>query len=272
MTTIAGQAEQMEWRRIWAIVRRHFYVQKRGWHRWFDVAVWPVVDTVIWGSIGIFVDQQGGAARAGAPYMLSGILLMHVLYQANIAVSTGFMEETWSRNLLNFMVTPLREREYLAGVMVFGLAKLAMGLTMVGLAALVLYSFNLMDVGWGLVPIVGLLMLVGWCISLYVIAFVLRFGNGAEILAWGVLFVVIALSGAFYPVTALPGPLQPLSQILPSTHVFEAARTILDGDAMPWHRLGYACAGLAVFIPLAVAYLRHMLTTFRARGYITRYT
>ena len=267
-----GRGGGGSWPRIRAVVRRHAYVQRRGWHRWFDVAVWPVVDTVIWGSIGIFVDQQGGAARAGAPYMLSGILLMHVLYQANISVSTGFMEETWSRNLLNFMVTPLRETEYLAGIMLFGLAKLAVGLGMVALSALVLYSFNLLSVGWGLVPIVAVLMLVGWCIALFVIAFVLRFGNGAEILAWGVLFVVVALSGAFYPVDALPTALRPVSQILPSTHAFEAARTILDGDPMPWARLGYAVAALAAVIPLAIVHLLRTLRTFRSRGYITRYS
>jgi ABC-2 type transport system permease protein len=258
--------------RVWAVVRRHTYVQRRGWHRWFDVAVWPVVDTVIWGSIGIFVDQQGGATRSGAPYMLIGILLMHVLYQANISVATGFMEETWSRNLLNFMVTPLREIEYMAGIMVFGMAKLVMGLSMVALSAFVLYSFNIMDIGWGVVPVIAVLMLVGWTISLYVISFVLRFGNGAEILAWGVLFVVVALSGAFYPVDAIPGALQPVSQVLPSTHAFEAARTILDGDPIPWDRLGWALLGLAVLVPVAIAYLVRTLRAFRHRGYITRYS
>jgi ABC-2 type transport system permease protein len=252
-------------------MRRQGYVQKRGWHRWFDVLVWPVVDTVIWGSIGMFVDQQGGAVRSGAPYMLSGILLMHVLYQSNISVATGFMEETWSRNLVNFMVTPIREREYLTGIVAFGLLKLAVGLTMVALAALVLYSFNIFDVGWGLIPIVAVLMVVGFCMSLYVIALVLRFGNGAEILAWGVLFIVIALSGTFYPVDALPSALQPISQSLPSTHAFEAARTVLDGDPIPWGELGWSLLGLTVLIPLAVLYLRHMLKVFRHRGYITRY-
>jgi ABC-2 type transport system permease protein len=264
-------APAFEWQRVGAVMRRQGYVQKRGWHRWFDVLVWPVVDTVIWGSIGMFVDQQGGAARSGAPYMLSGILLMHVLYQSNISVATGFMEETWSRNLVNFMVTPIREREYLTGIIAFGLLKLTVGLGMVALAAAVLYSFNILDVGWGLIPIVGVLMLVGFCMSLYVIALVLRFGNGAEILAWGVLFIVVALSGTFYPVDALPGALQPISQALPSTHAFEAARTVLDGDPIPWGELGWSMLGLAVLIPLAVLYVRHMLDVFRHRGYITRY-
>src|SRR5688500_14702116 len=122
MTAVA-----VDWQRVGAIMRRHAYVQKRGWHRWFDVLVWPVVDTVIWGGIGVYLDQQGGAARSGAPYMLSGILLMHVLYQSNISVSTGFMEETWSRNLLNFMVTPVRNGEYMVGIVLFGLLKLVVG-------------------------------------------------------------------------------------------------------------------------------------------------
>ena len=258
-------------RRIRAIVRRQLLMQRRNPTRWFDALVWPVVDTVIWGSIGVFVDQQGGAARAGLPYMLSGILLMHVLYQANIGTSMGFLDETWSRNLPNMLVSPIREREFMVGVVVAALTKLAVGLVMVSLAALVLYSFSILAVGWALIPIIAVLMIVGWCISLYVMSFVLRFGDGAEILAWGVLFIVVALSGTFYPVHALPAVLQPISYALPSTHAFEAARTVLDGDPLPWRELGYALATLAVFVPLAILYLRHMLNVFRDRGYVTRY-
>ncbi len=258
--------------RAGAVVLRHAYVQKRGPHRWFDVLVWPVVDTVIWGSIGVFVDQQGGAARAGAPYLLSGILLMHVLYQSNVAVATGFLEETWSRNLVNLMVTPLREREFLAGVVLVGLAKLAMGLVMVTLAAWALYAFDVTAVGWALVPIIAVLSLVGLALALVVIGVVLRFGDGAEIVAWGLLFVVVALSGTFYPPEALPSVLRPLSALLPSTAAFEAARAVLDGDPLPWDRLAVAAAGLAVMLPLAAAFAAHMLRLFRHRGYITRYT
>jgi ABC-2 type transport system permease protein len=262
----------VDWQHVRAIIRRHAYVQKRGWHRWFDILVWPTVDTVIWGSIGQFVTQQGGAVRSGLPYMLTGILMMHVLYQANISVSTGFMEETWSRNLLNVMVTPVTELDYMAGIVLFGLAKLAVGLTTVGVAAFVLYSFNLLSIGWAIMPIVGVLMLVGWCIALFVMGFVLRFGNGAEILAWGVLFVVVALSGVFYPVDALPAALRPISELLPSTHALIAARTVLDGDPLPWGELAKAGLALAVLIPLSMAYLNWMLRTFRHRGYVTRYS
>jgi ABC-2 type transport system permease protein len=258
--------------RVRAIVRRQAYVQRRAPQRWFDVGIWPMVDTVIWGSIGAYVSQQGGAARSGLPYMLSGILLMHVLYQANVSMSTGFMDETWSRNLLNLMVSPLRESELLAGLAVMSLARLALGLSFVALAAWGLYAFDVTSAGWGLIPVVAVLMASGWAMSMVVIALVLRFGNGAEILCWGILFVVVALSGAFYPLSALPGGLQPVAGVLPSTHAFEAARQLLDGRPMPWGQIRSALLGLAVLGPLALAYLARMLHLFRQRGYVTRYS
>lgn len=267
-----GGAPAIGRRRALAITRRHALVLRRAPQAWFDVLIWPAVDTVIWGSIGVFVDQQGGASRAGAAYMLSGILLMHVLYQSNVSVATAFLQETWSRNLMNLMVTPLREVEFLAGVGLYALGKLALGLTMVATAAWALYSFDITSAGWGLVPVVAVLMLTGFTIALVVVGVVLRFGHGAEIVTWGLLFVVVALSGAFYPPEALPGALRPVSALLPSTHAFTAARTVLDGDPFPWDRMVVAAAGLAAAVPAAAAFLLRMLKVFRHRGYITRYS
>ena len=69
-----------------------------------------------------------------------------------------------------------------------------------------------------------MLLVVGWAISLFVIGLVLRFGTGAEALAWGVMFVLLPLSGVFYPTDALPTVLQPLALALPTTHAFTALR------------------------------------------------
>jgi ABC-2 type transport system permease protein len=258
--------------RVKAVIRRQAFVQLRAPQRWFDVLVWPMVDVVIWGSIGLFVDQQGGAGRAGAPYMLSGILLMHVMYQANVSMSCGFLDETWSRNLVNLMVSPLRETELLAGLMAVSATRLLAGLGAVAVAAWALFAFNVTSAGWGLIPVIAVLMLVGWTISLLVMALVLRFGDGAEILCWGLLFVIVALSGAFYPIHAMPGLLQPLGRLLPSTHAFEAARVLLDGKPMPWALVAEGAAGVAVAVPLATFVLWRTLHLFRVRGYITRYS
>jgi ABC-2 type transport system permease protein len=261
----------VSWLRIRAVARRHAYVLQRSPQRWFDVVVWPVVDALLFGAIGVYFADQTGAGAKGAGLLLAGILLFHVVFQAEISLATGFMEETWSRNLLNLLVTPLREGEYAAGVVLFGLAKLAIGVTVVGLVALGLFAFNITDVGLALVPIVALLLVVGWSVGMIVIGLILRVGQGAEILAWGLLAMLMPLSGIFYPVSALPGILQPIGRVLPLTHIFAAARAVLDGDGLPWDELGLAAVGALVLAVASVWFVVRMLAVFRARGYISRY-
>jgi ABC-2 type transport system permease protein len=267
--------ELAPWLRMWAVARRHAYVLYRSPHRLFDVTVWPIVDTVLFGSLGVFFALRGGpdsAAQAGVAYLLSGIVLWHVVYQAQIAVSTGFMEEAWSRNLLSLMVTPLKELELIAGIALFGLVKLVMGVGVVALAAFGLYAFDVTALGLGLVPVMAVLLMAGWAIALLVVGLMLRFGNGAEALAWGIMFVVMPLGGVFYPVEALPGFMRPISALLPTTHAFAAGRQLIDGGPMPWDELALAAAGTLVATAAALAFVGWMLHLFRRRGYITRYS
>lgn len=258
-------------RRIGAIAWRHAIILRRTPHRLFDVTIWPLVDVILFGSIAVF-SQRSGSGDAAFGYILTGIVLWHVVYQAQIAVSTGFMEEAWSRNLLNLMVTPLREIEYAIGVALFGLVKLIAGVGLVALTALTLFAFDVTDLGLSLIPIVAVLLLLGWVIALLVIALVLRFGSGAEALAWGILFVVMPLSGVFYPVGALPGLVRPLAYALPSTHAFSAARSVIDGRGLPWDALGLAALTTLALTAAATWFLARMLTVFRSRGYISRYS
>jgi ABC-2 type transport system permease protein len=259
--------------RLRAISRRHAYVMVRSPHRLFDVTLWPLVDVLLFGALAEFVGNgdPSGASQASA-YLLAGIVLWHVIYQSQIALSTGFLEETWTRNLLNMMVTPVREVEYVAGVALFGMVKLALGVGVMVLGALVFFSFDTWSLGFGLIPIAAVLLFVGWAVSLLVIGLVLRFGSGAEALAWGVMFILLPLSGVFYPIESLPAVLQPIAQLLPTTHAFDALRGLVDGDGLDWGQLGLAASGVVVMIGVALWYLTHMLKLFRRRGYITRYT
>jgi ABC-2 type transport system permease protein len=254
--------------RIAAIAKRHWWVLKRSPHRSFDIILWPIVDTLTFGSLAIA--YQSNQTRAF--YVLAGVVLWHVIYQAQIAVSAGFLEETWSRNLLSLMVSPVSEAEYLLGTGLFGLVKTVLGVGGVALTALICYSFGITSLGIGLIPVAALLLLCGWVIAMLVIGIVLRYGSGAEALVWGILFVLMPLSGTFFPVAALPGPLQPVAQALPTTHAFTAARLLVDGGAFPWHELFVSAVLTAVSGAAAMYYVTSMLRLFRRRGYVTRYS
>jgi ABC-2 type transport system permease protein len=150
--------------------------------------------------------------------------------------------------------------------------KLVMGVVLTALLALIAYAFNVLDAGLALVPIIAILLIVGWAIALFVIGVVFRFGSGAEALAWGILFAVMPLSGVFYPVDALPEVLRPIAMVLPTTHAFVAMRAVLDGNALPWQEIGIAALSAAVLSAGALVFVARMLALFRRRGYISRYS
>src|SRR5262249_9483367 len=152
---------------------------------------------VLWGSLGAFVAKQDHSSQAATPYLLGGIVMFHVLFQSQIAVATGFMEETWSRNLLNVMTTPVTELEYVVGTASFGLLKVTAALTTLSLTAFGFFRFGLDSIGWSMVPIALILTMVGWAVGVANIGMLLRWGQSAEILAWGMNFVLMAFSGVF---------------------------------------------------------------------------
>ena len=100
----------------------------------------------------------------------------------------------------------------------------------------------------------------------------LRFGQAAEIFTWGINFLLLAVSGVFNPVEALPGPLQPLARVLPTTHVFDAARHVVAGEPVPWAQLAEGSIGAVIAVALGFTFVVRMLGTFRRRGFVTRFS
>ncbi|OKH99266.1 hypothetical protein A6A06_27350 [Streptomyces sp. CB02923] len=272
--------------RVRAVARRHWLVLRRSPHRIFDVLVWPVVDTLLYGSIGLFAAKAAGGGAAAvadtapdlgtgptfAVFLLSGTVLWHLVHQTQISLATGFLEETWSRNVIGLLATPLRGWEYLAGVGLFALVRTALSTLAVAALAFGAYAFDVTSLGLGLIPVAALLLLCGWAVALAVVGLVLRYGSGAEALVWGGLSVVMPLSGVFYPVSTLPGALQPVAEALPTTHVFAAGRALAGGGPTPWHELAVATLGTVTLLVLALFFLGRMVASFRRRGLITRYS
>jgi ABC-2 type transport system permease protein len=174
--------------------------------------------------------------------------------------------------VLNILTTPVRELEYVVGIVLYGLGKLVVAILTVNLCAWALFDFTLLELGWGVVPLALCLLVAGWAMGLFMVGLVLRFGQSAEILTWAMPFLVLALSGVFNPIRAIPGPLQPLAQILPTTYAFDAGRALLGGAGVPWADLARAGLGSLVLLILAAWFARRMLATFRQRGYVTRYS
>ncbi len=259
--------------RVGAVVRRHWIVLWRGPHRWFEIAFWPVMDAILWGSLGLYMSTAAGTPNATVVgLLLGGITLFWTLTVVQMTMSMSVMDETNTRNLLNILTTSVTPGEYLLGVAAFGLMKLTMTMTTITVMTTLIYGFALNSLGWNALPIVLLLIVNGWALGFMILGLILRFGPSAEILTWGLNYVLLSVSGVFFPVSALPGGIGDIVRYLPTGLAFEAMRTILRGEPAQPSLLWLAALGSAAVLGLALAFCAWMLRVFRRRGFVTRYS
>jgi ABC-2 type transport system permease protein len=203
-------------------------------------------------------------------FLIGAMICWEILYRAQQAVTVSFLEDIWSRNLLNIFVAPIRVSEFVVATYLVGLARIIITVAVLAVLSQVLYAFDLFSLGWALIPLFANLLLMGWAIGMVTTALIIRWGQAAEALAWGVPFLIQPFCAAFYPLETLPKWIQPISLSIPATYVFEGMRQVMRGDGLSLHYL-LAAFGLNVIYLLAAAwYFRWMFDRARAKGLLAK--
>jgi ABC-2 type transport system permease protein len=246
--------------RVGAMVLRYTYLLRSSWPRVADLIYWPTVQMITWGFIQTFVSRSGspGAPTVAAGTLIGAVMLWDILFRGQLGFSMSFLEEMYSRNIGNLMMSPLRPLELVAALIVMSTLRLAIAIVPVTAMAVVFFGFNLWSLGVALGAFFVNLVLTSWAVGLVVAGLLLRNGLGAEALAWSLMFVLMPLTCVYYPVSVLPGWLQPLALALPPTHVFEGMRALLNEHRIAWSDMAIAFgvnavlfgAGLVSFLAL----------------------
>ena len=253
-------------RRIGAIVLRHWYVIKSSWPRILDLMYWPMVQMLMWGFLQIYVAQHSNFFAQAAGTFIAAVILWDILFRGQLGFSISFLEELYSRNMGNLMMSPLRLTEYVIALMTMSIIRLAIGTIPVTLVALAFFGFNLWAMGLALAVFVFNLFLTGWSVALVVAGLLLRNGLGAENLAWGIMFMFLPLTCVYYPVAVLPDWLQIFAWMLPPTYVFEGMRALLVDKAFRADLMLQALAlNALLFVGSMVAFLA-LLRSARTHG------
>lgn len=217
--------------RIYAMLLRYLYLMRSSWPRVLEMVYWPTMQMILWAFTNQFLADHSEWVAQAAGIFIGAILLWDVLFRSQLGVSVVFFEEMYSRNLGHLFVSPLRPWELVATLLSISLLRTLIGVGTAALLALVLYHYSIFSLGFALVAFFFCLAVMGWAIGLMVVAMVLRYGLGAESLAWAVIFAIMPLCGVFYPIDVLPQWLQPVAAALPASHVFEGMRAVMiDGE------------------------------------------
>ena len=261
-----ARSEGSSTRRIAAMMLRYWYLLRSSWPRLLDLVYWPTVQMVTWGFLQYYIANNAGFfARAGGTF-IGAVLLWDILFRGQLGFSISFLEEMWSRNIGNLMMSPLRPGEFIIALMVMSVVRLSIGAVPVTFLAIAFFGFNLYGLGFALVAFFFNLMLTSWAIGIFVSGLILRNGMGAENLAWSIMFLFMPLTCVYYPVTTLPVWLQPVAWALPPTYVFEGMRALLVDKAFRPDLMLDAFAINAVLFAAGVFGFLKLLESARRHG------
>jgi ABC-2 type transport system permease protein len=172
----------------------------------------------------------------------------------------------WSRNLGHLFVSPLKPFEMACALCFMGFARTVIGLFPATLLAILFYGYSIYDMGLPLIAFFFQLIVFGWALGLALSGMVLRWGLGAESLAWIAVFALAPISGVYYPISTLPEWLQPLAWAMPSSHVFEGMRSVLIHGVVRWDLMLSAALLDLVYLALGVLIFLHCFREARRHG------
>ncbi len=212
------------------MVLRYLFLLRSSWTRIVELAYWPVMQMILWGFMTEFLLRSGSPVLRASGMLIAAVLLWDVMFRSNIGVAISFLEEMWSRNLAQLFASPLRPYEWALSLLTISIVRTLVGVLPAALLAIPLYSYSIFEMGLPLIAFFANLMLFGGAIGLAASAMIMRYGLGAESLAWVGIFAIAPVSGIYYPIDTLPGWLQSFAWALPSAAVFEGMRAVLaDG-------------------------------------------
>lgn len=253
-------------RRIGAVVLRHVYLFRTSWLRILDSIYWPAVQMVMWGFLTQFLSSQTNYVAQAFGVLLSGLLLWEVLIRGNLSLSIAFLEEMWSRNLGHLFVSPLRPIEMAAGIVTVSLLRTLLGMIPVSLLAWAFFGYSIYDLGLPLVAFFLILQMFGWSVGLSMSGMIMRLGLSAETFAWAGIFILLPVSGVYYPISALPTWLQYVAWCIPTAYVFEGMRTILTQQIVRWDLMLIAFGLAALYLAIGFRIFLLFFNSSRRKG------
>jgi ABC-2 type transport system permease protein len=260
----------MRFPRIRAIVYRHLTLYKRSVTRVMEIIYWPVLDLMVWGFVTLYLQKYQARLPFFVNFFIGSLILWDIFFRAQQGISLSFLEEVWSRNLLNLFVSPLTPAEFIAGTLIVSLFKVITTFLITLLLALFIFSYNIFLLGFPLFLFLLNLVLMGWAIGVMTTGAILRFGQEAEVLAWGLAFLFQPVSAVFYPVSVLPPTLQKIAWCIPASHTFEGMREVIQGRGVPVKEMILALGLNGIYILAAALFFSWMLREVKTRGLLLK--
>ncbi|HSL09161.1 MAG TPA: ABC transporter permease [Pseudonocardiaceae bacterium] len=259
------------WRAALLVVEERWIWYRRNWRATaISSLLQPLLFLVAFGvGFGRLIDASDRAAQVtgGVPYLVylaPALLVIGAMqtaaFESTYPILSAF---AWQRTYWNVTATPVTPGQLAGGQLTW----IALRLTLSGAAyLLVVVLFGAMH-GLGVLASLVFAVLSGMAFSAPLVAFSAVQENEGTAFTAVFRFVVVPMtlfSGTFFPISLLPGVIQPLAWISPLWHGTELARGAALGTVVLWPAVGHV-AYLAALLLVGV-----LLSRWRFRVRLTR--
>ncbi len=255
--------------RVSGIILRHLAVYRSNLARLNEILLWPIFELLLWGFFGTYIGRLSALGNV-VLVILGSLLLWTVFARVQQSISISFLMELWSRNIMNMFIAPISITEYLTALMVVGLLKVAFVSGLMILLAWLFYHINLFVAGFALVPLAVALILFAWAVGTFITGIVLRFGQGAESIAWMFAFFLQPFGAVFFPLSVYPWWLQRVLWWIPLPHIFESLRSVFAGEGIALNHVLWAFGLNAVYLTAAFIFFGYMFEKAREKGFLLK--
>ena len=251
--------------KVWAFAARGGIMNRRNVFAVFEMLFWPLMGLFSVGLLTRFLELGPETVS----FVLIGAVAMNTVQIAQLDVSYALLYDVWAKSLKHGLIAPIHLAHVVLGAGLVGLIRGLVVFAIMLILAIWAFGMDLRQPGWPALTIFFIgLFLMAVIEGVLVLSLVLLFGHRAEITAWAVSYLVLLLSGLYYPVSLLPWSLQTVAQAIPLTYFLEYFRSFYGFPAatagsLPWGfglSLGYLLAGyLIITVSLWVARQRGTL-------------
>jgi len=259
----------MKLHRINGLLLKYYYITINRVDRLFDIIYWPVIDLFIWGFTALFIQKLSDVNVLSM--LLGAVILWVFVWRASQDIAVFVLEDFWSRNLYHLFTSPVKLSEHLTSIIIIGFLRALVTFVLMWLVGIFFYSFNILAISPLLIALsVFLLTLFGWAIGLFVAAFIFRYGQRIQVLAWSVTFLISPFACIFYPLSALPNWAAKIASVIPATYVFEALRAMINKTPVNQAGLLYSLISSIVLFVLTAFFLESSFRKSRKTGLLAK--
>jgi lipooligosaccharide transport system permease protein len=235
-----------------AVLEYHLVGYRRVWRGTvFSSFAMPVLFFLGMGvAVGAYVDRGGGLDVPYLQFIAPGLLAFAGLQIGMIEASWPVLAMfKWQRIYYGMAAAPLRITDMIVGQLGYIALRVFVA---AGAFLLVMIPFGVVGSAWaGLTPVIAVLVGLSVATPMFAYSATVRTDNAMAIIFRFGLLPMMLFSGVFFPVTQLPGLLQPLAYATPLWHGVELCRAATLGTGPAWpvlYHVGYlslwAAAGL----------------------------